>query len=373
MRYQEIKAEILNDIRNKLPDSKLESRPTLCKRLKTTRTTLDRAIAELVGEGYLYSQSGSGTYVNNIKRLKTEVNNVENWGVIIPTSDEHVYIELVKGVEFYAAEKQINLILCFSDEDVDKQKRLLQRLMMSNISGMIIVPTVFKNVHEEYQLYRQLNEAKLPFVFCNRQVEGIEAPIVTSNNFYGAYIATKHLIKMGYKKIGFISQKKYKTSEERCKGYVTALLDEGLGIDRSVIVLKENSRGKAPGYRTMERYIKQSPSVDAVFCFNDIIAAGCLEAMNDYSKILSDDIGIIGYDDSLLPGKLRTQISSVSYQSSQIGVKAAEILQKMITGQYSSDFDLYLFQPELTIRESCLGPRKVLDNAHPLSRREVEA
>jgi len=358
IRYKEIKAELLREIQDMLPDSKLDSRPILCKRLETTRTTLDRAVAELVGEGYLYAKDGSGTYVNNLKRHKMSAALVENWGIIIPSVMENVYAEIVKGVELYTAEKQINVILCSSDEDIDKQRRQIHRLMMSNVSGMIIVPTVCKSVQEGYQLFKQLVKAKIPFVFCNRDVSGIEAPLITSNDFYGAYMATRHLIEKGYQRIGYISKLKYKTSEERCQGYVTALLEANLPIDRKLIVLEEKGHKNPPGYKTMERFIAEIPDLDAVLCFNDVIAEGCFLAMQEHGKVLSDDIGVIGYDNSLLCEKQKLQLTSVSYQSTQIGIKAAEVLQKMIQGQYYSDFNLYLFQPELTVRESCKGPKK---------------
>lgn len=357
IRYKEIKAELLCEIQDMLPDSRLDSRPMLCKRLETTRTTLDRAIAELVGEGYLYTRSGSGTYVNNLKRHKMNASLVENWGVIIPTVMENVYAEIVKGIELYTAEKHINVILCNSDEDVDKQKRQIQRLMMSDVSGMIIVPTVCRSVQEGYQLFKQLIEAKIPFVFCNRGVDGVEAPLITSNDFYGAYIATKHLIEKGYRQIGYIAQTSYKTSQERCKGYVTALMEGNIPINRKLIVLEEKGRRNPPGYNTMERFMNENPELDAVFCFNDIVADGCLLAMEKHGKKLSDEIGIIGYDNSPLCINKNPGLTSIAYKSTQIGIKAAEVLQKMIHRKYLSDFNLYLFQPEIVIRESCKGPR----------------
>jgi len=330
----------------------------LCKRLETTRTTLDRAIAELVGEGYLYSRKGSGTYVNDLKRVSTSGINVNNWGVIVPDVRKSIYSGIIHGIEEYTAQMDINVIICSSDGDSDKQKRHFKRLMSSNVSGMIIVPTICKNAIDGYQLFKQLIDAKIPFVFCNRGVEGVEAPMVTSNDFYGGYIATRHLIHNGYRKIAYISPIRYKTSLERCQGYITALMEANIPINRNLIVLEEKRGRNSPGFDSMEKFFETDPDVDAVFCFNDSLAVGVWDSIAKHGKSISNDIGVISYDDSPLCETKTPKLTSVSYQSEQIGMKAAKVLQKMIAGQYRSDFGLYLFQPKIVERESCTGTER---------------
>ena len=352
IRYQEIKAIILNEIQGMMPDTRLDSRPDLCKRLETTRTTLDRAIAELVGEGFLYSQNGSGTYVNHPKRRETTLN-TERWGVIVPSVTENIYSEILSGVEVVASGQNINVLLSNSDGDMDRQKRCIQR-MKDCVTGMIIVPAICKTAHEGYQLFKQLEDAKIPFVFCNRGLEGVEAPVVTSNDFYGGYIATRHLIEKGYKKIAYLSKIRYETSLQRCHGYITALMEAGIEIDRKLIVLQEKGRKNLPGYDSMKRFFALDRGLDAVFCFNDLLIPGVLQAAQEQNMRIPQDMGIIGYDNSPICEAQRPKITSVSYQSRQIGAKAAEILMKLISGQYHSDFDLYLFQPEIVERESTI-------------------
>ena len=88
-RYLEIKDELIKMIAEMKPGQPLPSRPHLCDKLETTRTTLDRAMQELEKEGVVYSKTGSGTYVIGI--LKGKVDKVENWGVIVPSISEEIY------------------------------------------------------------------------------------------------------------------------------------------------------------------------------------------------------------------------------------------------------------------------------------------
>lgn len=159
----------------------LPSRPHLCDKLQTTRTTLDRAVQELEKEGVVYSKSGSGTYAIGI--LKGKVDTVENWGVIVPSISEEIYSLLTRGIENIACRRGANIILCNSDNDPEKQKYYIKRLLLAGVSGFIIVPIISYNVEVSNILYGTLLKSNIPFVLCNRSVEGIHAPTVRSMIF----------------------------------------------------------------------------------------------------------------------------------------------------------------------------------------------
>jgi DNA-binding LacI/PurR family transcriptional regulator len=144
---------------------------------------------------------------------------------------------IVRGVENVARSHEINIILCNSDFDFDKEEEYIRRLFHSGVSGLIIVPIVSKDAGETYRLYSQLTEFKMPFVFCNRNVEGVNAPAVAvSNDYYGAYIATKHLLEKGYRHIAYIADKKSRTGVDRCQGYLTALLERGREVPTPTVI-----------------------------------------------------------------------------------------------------------------------------------------
>jgi len=108
----------------------------------------------------------------------------------------------------------------------------------------------------------------------------------------------------------------------------------------------------------MKRLLVEQPQLDAVFCFNDRIAQGVCQAIKEAGRQVSDDIGIIGYDDTELCMEMEPKLSTVSYKSIEIGEKAARILRKMINQEPLSDFEFYLFQPNIVERDSCLGKKR---------------
>lgn len=354
LRYKEIKNMLLQEIASFVPGDRLPSRPLLCQKLDTTRATLDKAIKELEKEGYLSSKNGSGTYLVGLQGNREPLS--KNWGIIVPNVMESVYPGLVRGVENTAQKYDINVILCNSDNDPDKQEQYIKRLLLSGVTGIIIVPIVSNSIRENFKLYNQLMEAKTPIVFCNRSVDGINIPVVTSNDFYGGYIATKHLIDNGYRNLAYIAGQKYKTSIDRCQGYISALIESGLEVNRRHIVFEKNdAEAHMPGYEGLANLLRQDNDIDGVFCFNDRIAQGCCQAISEHDLRISEDIGVIAYDNTDICDMLEPKLTSVSYKNLEIGEKAADLLWKMNTNNYIPDFEYYLFQPSIVIRNSCLG------------------
>ncbi len=354
LRYKEIKEQLIPMIGQMEPGARLPSRLALCKILETTRTTLDRAIKELEEEGVLTSRFGSGTYV--IGLINGKVPSVENWGVIVPNITDATYPELIHGIESYASASGANVILCCTENDPNKQDCYIRRILASGVSGFIIVPVVSGEVRASYQLYETLQESNIPFVFCNRGVEGVKAPIVKSNDFYGGYIAARHLIGRGYQNIAFLAEVSYRSSIDRCQGYISALLEHGSEINRRLIVLPHKEEKSI--FDRMCALLRREKAMDAVFCFNDAIAMEVYRAVRYCGLRISDDIGVIGYDNTASGAACSPPVSSVSYKSAEIGASAAHILHNLIHGkQPGSNFDYYLFQPNIVDRESCLGPK----------------
>jgi DNA-binding LacI/PurR family transcriptional regulator len=359
LRYKEIKNILLAEIARMNSNDRLPSRHELCKKLDTAKATLDKAINELVVEGELYSKGGSGTYVAGGDE-QLAIHAGQSWGLIVPDVREALYAEIVRGVENVAQSYGINIILCNSDFNFAKQEQYIKRLNHSGVSGLIILP-VPNRIEENFCLYRQLTELKVPFVFCNRNAEGFPALVVASSDYYGAYIATKHLLDRGYCHIAYISYRKYRASFDRCEGYILALMENKIEVDREIIAIKDQPHPQLFGYETMKKFLISGRSVDAVFCFNDSIAQGAYQAISEVGLTVSDDIGVIGYDNNDICEKLTPAVTSVSWKGLEAGVKAAEMLYKKISGAALSDFELYLFKPELVVRDSCLGPKKADD------------
>ena len=353
LRYQEIKNEIKVMIDGMNSGDKFPSRTKLAKRLDSSRATVDKAIKELEAEGFVKSQYGSGTFV--IHEMDGVVRNLSNWCLILPNISEIIYGKLATSIERIARTCNANVILCNSENNIEVQSEYIKRLSMSGVDGFIIVPVITHSLIEGVSLFQRLVESKIPFVFCNREIEGVSAPVIKSNDFLGGYLATSHLLEHGYRNIVYFSAIKYKTSIDRCQGYISAIQQHGESIVRKRILLLDNESISDACIKLSE-LIKSDSSIDSIFCFNDNLALSTMETVEKLNLRVSRDIGIIGYDDNVDSRfRLKVPLTSVSYEIEEVGALAAHALQKRIDSGHNESFEYYLVKPRVIERESCLG------------------
>jgi len=357
--YKQIKEKLLEKISGMEPHTRIPARKELCEEFMVARSTIDKAISSLIADGHLYAINGSGTFVSDFKTQISFKESIKNIAVLLPSIMGDIYPGFLRGIEDVAQKINMNVVICNTDNDTQKQRSYIKRLVNSKVSGIIIIPAVNKN--RDDAMFNILKESSIPFVFCNRSVYGVESPLICSNDFYGGFIATTHLIERGYRKIAYITTAIYKTSIDRYLGYRAALSHAGIDCDISLIHLRGESSGnaisEAGGYETMMKLLREKHEIDAVFCFNDRIASGVARAIRDCGLRISDDVGVIGYDDSNVCELLPVKLTSVNFRSYEIGYKAAETLYKMISDPSTEINALTVFEPRLVVRESCKGKK----------------
>lgn len=350
----ELKVLLLDSFRFLAPGTRIPSRNFIRNKYNVSRGTVDKVIDELISDNILYGIKGSGTFISSDSSLDLK-NEIINWGVVVPNIMEDICPVFLRGIEDFAQKHSINTIICNTDNDPNKESEYLIRLINTQASGIIIIPTIIPG--NNIKTYERVINSNIPFVFCCRFLQGLEhIPFVASNDFYGSYLATKHLLEMGYLNIGFISRYQYQTSIERYCGYTAALLEAGIEPNPDQVILKLNNVEKDLNkFFVASRALKNPP--DAFLCHNDRIAMSLFNTLSSCGIKVSDNIGIIGYDNTSLCDLLNPKLTSVDFKNYEMGLKAAEILYKTSNDGTSDFIKTNVLQPSLVIRESCLGKK----------------
>jgi DNA-binding LacI/PurR family transcriptional regulator len=350
--YLDAKDKIVKLISKMKPGDRIPARSYLMKEIGVTRTTIDRAISELIGEHFLYSLDGSGTYVRGQVDIPEKQQAVCSWAVLVRDIVSDTYPEILRGIEDFANQKNINIIICNTDSSVKKQQDYIKKLIASNVSGLIIIPPVAINI--ELDSYHALKENRIPFIFCNRYVEGVEAPRVISNNYYGAFIGARHLISLGHKKIAFLAPPNYSLVEQRLQGYMSAMADASIPINQTYIIYEEKAEYLHMGYNGMEKLLSLAERPTAVLCFNDAIAFGAFRAAHDRGLTIPEDIALVGYDDSPICNFFRIGLTTVKYPTYETGRCASELLWSISIDDSSvNQNQTIILNPKLIVRETC--------------------
>lgn len=355
-RYARIKEQLQQKISGLSAHTRIRSRSDLVTEFGVSRTTVDRAISELIGEGVLYARDGSGTYVAEKNGMWPQGGTMRSWGILLPDLHHYTYPGILRGIEQVGFENGINIIVGNIENQADRQTSYLRNFIKNRVNGVIIVPAR-PNPTEglEEQLATMLHEMmndRIPFVFCNRNTIGIEAPQVVCNDFHGGYLATRHLIEQGYRRIAYIAHPRYTISMNRYMGYASALESSGLEQDDSLVAFSPSWDFEAPGYDEMGRMLDDPNPPDAVVCFTDLIAKGAYHAVCERGKVAGRDVGIVGYDDSMVCVSLDIPLTSVKIHSDELGRRAAQLLFDIAAEWDGNRNTSIVLMPELTARQS---------------------
>ncbi len=189
---------------------------------------------------------------------------------------------------------------------------------------------------------------KIPFVVIDNQTINEDITSVLSDNIAGGYMATKHLIDMGHKSIGFIGAGADSLSTmERQLGANKALAEASL----TPFGIVNGGYDQLTGYRTMMEWNREKGLPSAVFAFDDHIAVGAINAIKDLGLNVPKDISVCGYDDSQLSRDYMPPITSVRQASEEMALSAVSRLLALIDHQEAASYAMR-FPPRLVIKAS---------------------
>lgn len=266
--------------------------------------------------------------LNPIARgLKTS--KTQTVGVIIPELSNMFSTFVIEGMEGVFEEFGYSVIVCNSRNDLDKEKQKLKFLKDKLVDGIIMMPVGDDGEHIE-----EVIGSGLPVVLIDRLVKDLKCDAIVADNVNGAYQAVEAIINKGHKTIGTIAgpQAVY-TARERLEGYKRALRDYDIEINDDLIVYTDyNVEG---GESAFKKILSLNNPPTAIFVSNYLMTTGALKSIIEKNLIIGEDISVFGYDKVEFFCILKPQLSVVVQPMDEIGLRAAELLVKRMSGDYS--------------------------------------
>jgi len=199
--------QIVDDIKLKIKkghlavDDSIGSHQTLAAYYNVSLITVKRAINDLINENVLYSRVGKGTYVAGT-REKIEIKEYATIGLVLRDLDSPYFSRIVESVERYISETGCHLLVATSAnlDDIEDQK--IQNYLDHGVSGLLITTSTQRS--RASNLIRNLHQQRFPYVILS-YIEDTDINYIGTDQVSGAFKATEHLIKLGHKRIAFIS------------------------------------------------------------------------------------------------------------------------------------------------------------------------
>ncbi len=273
----------------------------------------------------------------------------KNIGLIVPDIENPFFGSLTKYMDFYAKEVDYSLILSISDENPEKEDKMVNNLISKRVDGIVIVPTF--TPREKVPYLESLKDHHIPYIFATSFYPGFEENAVYTDLEIGSYQLTKYLTDMGHRDICFLISEfpEIAFTAMRLNGYKQALSEAGIAFNEKAIQRCKRTDFSS-GYATTKRILIESkPS--AIIAVNDLLALGAKQAALDMGFSIPKDISIGGYDDVLYAYISETPLTTVRQNIPEICKTSMEILISRIEKKSHLEFNR-IISPELIIRKS---------------------
>lgn len=304
-----------------------------------------RFVSEDISERVMIAVSELN-YAPSALARSLKVNHTKTFGMLVTTSTNPFFGEVVKGVERRCYEMGYNLILCNTEGDAKRVHSSLDTLLQKRVDGLLLMCTEIESqVLELFSRYQAV-----PTVVMDWGLIDFPSDKIQDNSHHGGYLATKHLIEQGHKEIGCLTGPLNKLqAQQRLSGFVQAMEESGLNINKQWIA---SGDFECEGGETAFNEIHSRGQLPtALFVSNDMMAMGVINCASKKGISVPNDLSIVGYDDIKMAKYITPSLTTIHQPKQRLGQQAVDSLLKKIQTKSQTNHVIQL-EPTLMVRDS---------------------
>lgn len=272
-------------------------------------------------------------------------------GLIVADITNPFFTALVQSIERAASAHGDSVLLCNSDEDVEREQRHLKMLRSQRVDGIILAATGLASSGRAAGLAM----LRVPVVLVDRGLAEFGLDAVTLDNRRAALDAMRHILGFGHRRIAMISGPvAVSTAAERLAGYREALAEAGLPFDAQLVHDAGFREDRA--YTIACRMLATPDRPTAVFAANNLIAIGLMRAIADLGLRCPQDVSVVSIDDFPWANAFRPRLTTVAQPVATMGDTAVRLLRERIGGAGIDTPRQEVLAPLLIARDSCCAP-----------------
>jgi LacI family transcriptional regulator len=285
--------------------------------------------------GYVYNRRAAD--------MRSQSSNVI--GVVINDLMNPFFAEVLVGIERKLVQAGYITLMAHTHESVELQTQLLQSMREQNAAGIILCPALGTPA----SLIKDVQAWGIPLAVMVRSLGKGSYDYAGSDNALGTFMATKHLLDKGHRRIGYLGGQSGPVFDDRLAGYRNALRKHRLKEHAELICPALPTR--QGGYDAMQRLLSAKPAPTAAVCYNDITAFGALAALGERGIAVGRDFAIMGFDGLLDTAHSNPPLSTVDIKPGALGEAAASLMLERLSNPDAGRLR-YLAKPELMLRTS---------------------
>lgn len=271
-------------------------------------------------------------------------------GLLVPDLGTGYIGEIIRGIDAELGDSGYDLMLYTTHRKPAKEVGYVTNLVQGMVDGILLV--LPRNPIDYIDL---LTEKNFPFVLIDHQGTGEECPSIGATNWQGAYNATNYLIRLGHRRIGFITGSlDLGAAVDRLDGFKAALRTNRIPILPELI--HEGTFAQLDGYTGASYFLTLKKPPSAIFASNDVMAMAAMDAVRERGMRIPEDISIIGFDDIPQASLIRPSLTTIRQPLEQMGRIAAQMLFEILRNP-DHKYKRVELPTELIVRDSIAKPK----------------
>ncbi len=252
-------------------------------------------------------------------------------GIVLPDLSNPFYPTLVRGAQDELSASGYHTVIVNTDAGYEAERELVSELVYRQVDGLVLITFTLGTTD-----FAKLIGEGTPVVVIG-PFTGVDH--VHTSDFSAALEMTEYLLEAGYASIAHVAGPEGAgPASPRMAGYRAAMTHHGFPPDRQVIVRGDFT--KAGGAKAMVRLLEAGPPPRAVFCANDLMALGAMEAAQNSRFAVPADIAVAGFDDIDAASLVRPALTTIGHPAGDLGAKAAAQLLARIAGETGPPVDI---------------------------------
>lgn len=341
------------------PHEKIDSESELMKHFGVSRHTVRLAIGDLVTEGWLYREQGSGTFCadRSIMEKKREPESVKKIAIITTYISDYIFPSIIRGAEARLSEEGFQVSIFSTDNCYEKEKEIMEKILAQQFDGIIVEPTKSACANPNIIYYLELERLGIPYIMINAYYDALEPIHLIVDDEKGGFLQAEYLIQHGHTNIAGFFKTDDMQGARRLKGFLQAHRHYKIAINPACIITYDTEGREAKPVKELKKILENTDTeITAIVCYNDELAMELLNVLRTRELHIPKDFSMIGFDDSFLADISEVKLTSVQHPQSKIGEDAANYIigfvaaankKKQMSGMTSIEYE-----PELTIRDS---------------------
>ncbi|MFV2114259.1 LacI family DNA-binding transcriptional regulator [Micromonospora sp. LOL_025] len=281
-------------------------------------------------------------YVPNAAARALRVGRTRTIGLVVLDLGNPFFAEVAAGAEQAARGADADIALFHTGlGEHAREQRLLHRLAERCLDGLIITPN-----DVDHAMLDTIEHGGTPVVVLARAVSGRCRDAVRGDDFLGGVLAARHLLDNGHRQLAFAGWR----HDERYQGARRTAVEAGA----TITWIGTPGAGLTDGLTAGNHLTSLDPDrrPTAVFCANDLIAAGVVQVVTGRGWRIPHDLAVVGFDDTdLASAASAVELTSVRQPAVDMGAAAVRLILDRMNDPHRAAEDV-VFEPQLAIRES---------------------